>query len=232
VLYAIAQIHVALGDCTQAITFYRRFLSTHPARMAADAAREAIDVCEHAPPAAVSTDPGASAGSGSDTGTGPASGAGVDPGTASAPASEPGSDAASGAEPGSGATSAGSATVDPGAGELGVTMPAPRRSRAWYRDPVGVSLVGGGVVLGVAASVTYVLARNDLDEAETAPTYAGYLELADRGNDRRLMGGVLAGAGVAATAAGVYRLWRHSRAPDVALVPTRDGGVVSWAGSF
>lgn len=48
-LYAIAQIHVQLGQCQSAITFYGRFLSTRPARVAAAAAREAIESCEREP---------------------------------------------------------------------------------------------------------------------------------------------------------------------------------------
>ncbi|MDQ3367731.1 MAG: tetratricopeptide repeat protein [Myxococcota bacterium] len=49
-LYAIGQVHVQLGNCTQAITFYERFLSTKPAAGPAGAAREAIETCKSAPP--------------------------------------------------------------------------------------------------------------------------------------------------------------------------------------
>ena len=52
-LYAIAQMHVKLGDCGMAITYYERFLSTRPPAMPADAAREAIEVCKTQPPPAV-----------------------------------------------------------------------------------------------------------------------------------------------------------------------------------
>ncbi|MEJ7601455.1 MAG: hypothetical protein WKG01_26360 [Kofleriaceae bacterium] len=54
-LYAIAQVHVKLGNCTQAITFYERFLSTHPPDEPADAAREAIEICQTQPPPAPAT---------------------------------------------------------------------------------------------------------------------------------------------------------------------------------
>ncbi len=49
-LYAIAQLHVKLGRCPEAITFYERFLETQPAAGPAGAARQAIDVCRTAPP--------------------------------------------------------------------------------------------------------------------------------------------------------------------------------------
>ena len=55
VLYAIAQVHVKLGDCALAITFYERFLSTRPSAGAADAAHEAIETCRTQPPPAPAT---------------------------------------------------------------------------------------------------------------------------------------------------------------------------------
>jgi len=49
-LYAIAQIHVKLGKCPEAITYYEQFLATEPAAGPAAAARQAIDVCKSTPP--------------------------------------------------------------------------------------------------------------------------------------------------------------------------------------
>lgn len=49
-LYAIAQVHVKLGRCPEAIPFYEKFLSTKPDAGPASAARQAIDVCKTAPP--------------------------------------------------------------------------------------------------------------------------------------------------------------------------------------
>ncbi len=54
-LYAIGQVHVQLGNCPQAITFYERFLSTKPDAGPAGAAREAIQTCKTAPPDPVVT---------------------------------------------------------------------------------------------------------------------------------------------------------------------------------
>jgi tetratricopeptide (TPR) repeat protein len=44
-LYAIAQVHVKLGDCDSAIAFYQRFLSTNPDASDAAIARQAIARC-------------------------------------------------------------------------------------------------------------------------------------------------------------------------------------------
>src|SRR5262245_17500359 len=51
-LYAIGQVHVKLGRCDQAITFYERFLSTRPAARPAALAHQAIEVCRTHPPRA------------------------------------------------------------------------------------------------------------------------------------------------------------------------------------
>lgn len=44
-LFAIGQIHVLLKRCQEAITYYARFLATHPEPGPAEAARESIDQC-------------------------------------------------------------------------------------------------------------------------------------------------------------------------------------------
>jgi tetratricopeptide (TPR) repeat protein len=51
-LYAMGQLHVLLGQCPQAITYYRRYLATKPAADTANAAHEAIEVCRTNPPPA------------------------------------------------------------------------------------------------------------------------------------------------------------------------------------
>lgn len=56
-IYAIAQVHVKLGRCPEAITFYEEFLATKPDAGPAGAAREAIDVCKAAAPPTVAPDP-------------------------------------------------------------------------------------------------------------------------------------------------------------------------------
>lgn len=56
-LYAMGQLHVQLGDCTLAITFYQRFLSTKPAPQLARMANEAIEACHTNPPPPVESAP-------------------------------------------------------------------------------------------------------------------------------------------------------------------------------
>ena len=53
-LYAMGQIHVGLGQCVQAITYYERYLATKPDPGTANAAKEAIDACKTNPPRVVS----------------------------------------------------------------------------------------------------------------------------------------------------------------------------------
>jgi len=50
-LFAMGQLHVSLGLCPQAITYYERYLSTKPDAETANIAREAIDACKTNPPA-------------------------------------------------------------------------------------------------------------------------------------------------------------------------------------
>jgi len=56
-LYAMGQIHVGLGQCTQAITYYERYLATKPDPGTANAAREAIDACKKNPSRVVDDKP-------------------------------------------------------------------------------------------------------------------------------------------------------------------------------
>ena len=56
-LYAIGQVHVQLGNCSQAIAFYERFLASKPTAGPASAAKEAIQTCKNAPPPEVKPDP-------------------------------------------------------------------------------------------------------------------------------------------------------------------------------
>jgi tetratricopeptide (TPR) repeat protein len=179
-LYAIAQVHVQLGQCPQAILFYERFLSTRPDDMPAAAAAEAIDVCRNAPGS-------------------------VAPAAASAP---------------------------PAAGP----SPArPERPDRWYADRLGGALLGGGVVLGVTAAVTYAAARSDLDEAEAAADYRAHDELVGRARGKRTIAVALGAGAAALTGAAVTRYLLRRRADARAVLgiaPTRAGGLVTWSGRF
>jgi hypothetical protein len=182
-LYAIAQVHVKLGDCTQAITFYERFLSTRPPSEPADAAREAIEVCSTTPPP-------------------------VEP----APVAPP----------------------EPIAQPAPVAPPVVDEPSAWYTDPLGVGLVGGGIVFGVVSLVTYRSATGDLDAADDAPTYPEHVELVDTARGKRTYAAVFAASSVALVGAGAVRyvMVRKRETRSIAIVPTTRGGFVTWSGSW
>lgn len=185
-LYAIAQTHVQLGDCPQAITFYERFLSTRPAAVAAAAAREAIDTCRTQPP----------------------------------PALEPVTDPDRALDEPTAPSTAGDGTPTDG-------------PRAGFRDPLGLSLLGGGAALGVLGVVTYSLARADLADAESSATYGGYADGVDRAHRKRLLAGGLGIAGAVLVGAGAVRLWQtHGRETKVAAAPTAGGGLLVLGGRW
>jgi tetratricopeptide (TPR) repeat protein len=50
-LFAIGQIHVGLGQCAEAITYYERFLSEKPEPQSASVTEEAIQACKERPDA-------------------------------------------------------------------------------------------------------------------------------------------------------------------------------------
>ncbi len=52
-LFAMGQIHVQLGQCADALTYYERYLATSPAPEIAAITREAIDACKTNPPPAM-----------------------------------------------------------------------------------------------------------------------------------------------------------------------------------
>ncbi len=56
-LFAMGQIHVGLGQCAQAITYYERFLATRPAPEVAAVTSEAIEVCKTNPPPPIAEPP-------------------------------------------------------------------------------------------------------------------------------------------------------------------------------
>jgi tetratricopeptide (TPR) repeat protein len=105
--------------------------------------------------------------------------------------------------------------------------------RAWYADPLGGALVGGGAIAIVASVVFYSHARGAVDEANRADTLAEHrTRLAEARGDR--VTAIVAGSiGVSLIALGV---WRYASKRDdrasFAIVPTTEGGMVAWSGSF
>ncbi|MEO7094086.1 MAG: tetratricopeptide repeat protein [Polyangiales bacterium] len=56
-LFAMGQSHVQLGECTQAISYYQRFLAAKPSAAQARVTNEAIEACKTNPPPAVNRPP-------------------------------------------------------------------------------------------------------------------------------------------------------------------------------
>ncbi|HEY5934931.1 MAG TPA: hypothetical protein VIU61_09855 [Kofleriaceae bacterium] len=197
ILYAIAQVHVKLGDCTQAITFYERFLGTRPPDEPADAAREAIEVCRTQPPRASGQ---------------------IEPTEPPAPLTPP--------EP---APDVAPPAPAPAPAPVQVDQPS-----TWYKDKLGLGLVGGGVVSGVISLVMYRSATADLDAAEAAPTYPEHVDLVESAKGKRTIAAVLAVGGVALVGAGAVRfvMVRSRESSSIAVVPTTRGGFVTWSGSW
>jgi hypothetical protein len=107
--------------------------------------------------------------------------------------------------------------------------------RRWYADPIGVGLLGGGLVLTVVSGLTYRAALADLDDAEAATSYDRHAELVDNAHGKRTYAAMFAVGAVALTGASVVRFVMHRRSLEtrgVAIVPTPDGGLVAWSGSF
>ncbi len=115
--------------------------------------------------------------------------------------------------------------------------PAPSMTPAWYTDKLGGGLVLGGVVAGVVGLVLYTGAREDLDVAEGATSLAQYDDLVDSAGTKRTFAVVIGVGSAALLGAGVvrYMMVRGKANPEargVSVVPTRDGGLVTFGGVF
>ena len=117
-------------------------------------------------------------------------------------------------------------------------QPAPAPSApAWYADKLAGGLVLGGVAAGVVGLALYAGARGDLDDAERATSLARYEDLVDSAGSKRMFSVVLGVGSVGLIGAGVVRyvMVRDKQSPEargLAVVPTRDGGLVSFGGVF
>jgi len=106
-------------------------------------------------------------------------------------------------------------------------------SRHWYKDPIGVGLVGGGAVALLVSAITYSSARGDVSAAEQAATYGEQVDLFDKARGKRTISVVFLVAGLAAGGAGTYYYVRRSRDEQgVAVVPAHGGGLVTWTTGF
>lgn len=107
--------------------------------------------------------------------------------------------------------------------------------RPAYKDPIQLALVGGGAVSLVAGLVFYSSARGLLDDAEAAATYEASSQLVDDAKGKRMLSVVFTVAGAGLVAGGIYyylRTHRSSERSTVTVIPTTEGGLVTWSGRF
>jgi hypothetical protein len=257
-LFAIAQVDAKLDRCDDAIDNYEKFLKSTKDKKKQSIVKQAIAACKTKvaaaepaptpePEAADKPAPGdgvfrdkkpdepapppsepvtATIG----TTTAPAATETPAPPAAEPPATEPVPPAA---------TSAPAAPIGddapPGVGPRPPEKITPKQPH-WYEDTFGNAIVVGGIAVGVGAVLMYAGARNDLDDAESAPTIADYEQLVNEAHDRRTYSVILAGVGGALVVGGIVHYAMHGsgehKPKSVAVTPTAGGGLVTYGGAF
>lgn len=94
---------------------------------------------------------------------------------------------------------------------LVVTSAAPAPRRDWYRNPVGWSLVGGGVVIAVVSAALLAVAAGEGSSAERATTQASFDSHHSRDLQLQQAGFPLLGIGAAAAVSGAIVLTLGAR---------------------
>ena len=104
----------------------------------------------------------------------------------------------------------------------------------WWKDKLGLGLAGGGAVVTIVGLVMYSSARGKIDSAESANDYGESKSLYDDAKSQRTTATVVTIVGLAATGVGVWRLLkkRSEEHAGVAIVPTTEGGLVTYSGGF
>jgi tetratricopeptide (TPR) repeat protein len=108
-------------------------------------------------------------------------------------------------------------------------------TRPWYTDVVGDVLVGAGIGAGIASVVFYRAALTDRDEADRVMSYEEYDALLDRAGSKQRIAIVFAAGGGLLAAAGLVSYIVRDRTVEtrtVSVVPTSQGGMVTWSGQF
>ncbi|MGE5183245.1 MAG: hypothetical protein ACM31C_14345 [Acidobacteriota bacterium] len=203
-LYSLGQVNVKLGQCNEAIGWYRKFLDSNPGPKPAQAAREAIAACQKLLTAKPAEPPPP-----------PPEPPPPPPPAPPAPAPPLPPPAAAAVQP----------APAPPASERVSDHPA------WYANPIADALVGGGVVAGIAGALLYRAALADYDRADAATDYAAHHAAIQDGRSARDEALIAGGAGVALVAGGILYHVLHARGdePRVSVAPARGGGAVTWS---
>jgi len=217
-LFAIAQVYVKLDKCEDAISYYEKFDAVTKDAQAKQVVAQAIDACKAKiapkPPDPPPPDPAL---------TNP------QPDPTPPPQPDPISQPPN-PQPDPGPV--GHSPDDPFAAGR---SDKPNRS-PFYKDKVGDVLVVGGVAAGVVGLVMWRGAVGDLDDAEKASTLDGYNDKVDSAHSKRTISVIAGAAGAALVTVGIVRFVTHGKKKQetarVGLVPTTDGGLVTWLGRF
>lgn len=106
----------------------------------------------------------------------------------------------------------------------------------WYKDKLALGLTGGGVAFTVVGLVLYSGAQDTADEAANAPTYGESQRKYDDAKSERTTAVLVTTVGLAAIGVGVWRFVKLRNAQTertgIAVVPTHDGGFVTYSGGF
>lgn len=211
-LFAMGQVEAKLSRCQDAIDHYEKFTATVKDAATKAVVTQAIDACRaqleaQKPPAEPVSEP-------------------------PPPVAEPVAPAPPPAEPIRDAP-----PLAPGRSVERVDRvePPPRSPERspWYKDPLGDTLVIGGMLAIAGSAVIYQGARGKLTDAETATSLDQYDKLLGDARSARTQSLILVGGGVALIGVGVVRyVMRGSRADRVSVVPTPHGGLVTMQGRF
>lgn len=239
-IYAIAQVHAKLDHCEEAIEHYERFLAADNDKAKETVVRQAIDACKKK----LADKPDKGDGvfrakkDGETAEVKPVEASAVNREASAEPAPPP-------VEtrpvpppppveppPAPPPAAAAPARSEP---PPAVVMTTRSTHSPWYRDVLGDALVVTGVGATVASVFLYRAAQSDLDNAEAATTLAGYNDYRSNAESKQLYTYVLAGGGIALVTAGVLRFalrdnQRETR--SVAIVPSGDGGLITFSGGF
>lgn len=207
-LFAIAQVYGKLDKCADAITYYEQFLDKTKDAQAKQVVTQAIETCK--------TKLAASA-----------------PPPVVEPPPEPEPPKVVEPEPTPDDVKPTPAPVRP-TPFAEVRSTTSQRS-PWYKDPLGDTLVAGGVVAGVVALVVRGAATSEADKAASSTSETDYRDRLDSSESKEKLSLILGvTAGVLVTG-GVVRYVTRSRKqepPRVGIAPTRDGGFVTVLGRF
>lgn len=105
----------------------------------------------------------------------------------------------------------------------------------WYGDVIGDVLVVGGIAAFVGAGIEYKGARSSVDDASNATTLDQYNKALDDAHGKRNVSLILGGAGAALVVGGLVHYMfhgKHAETHGVAIVPTADGGMITWTGGL